>query len=109
MAKQPKITDAEDGSATRMPTEEQARELYPATFAALDAFRAANPKAGSASLEVTTMVDGFRRAGLAHHGTAVYPVEELSPAQVEAILTEPLLAVRLVAVEVAAAGAATAD
>lgn len=101
MAKQPKTTDAaaDHGADLLFLTEEQARERYPATAAALDAFRAANPKADAVELEVTAKVDGFRRGGIAHHGTATYRGGDLSPDQVEQILTEPQLAARLVAAD----------
>lgn len=111
MAKQPKKTDADEAAASVIAadlslTEEQARERYPATAAAFDAFRAANPDIGEVALKVTAKVDGFRRGGIAHHGTVTYRGGELSPDQVEQILTEPQLAAHLVAVE---AGPATAD
>lgn len=107
MAKQPKTTDAAASVvAADLPlTEEQMRQRYPTTVAALDAFRAANPEAGEVALQVTAKVNGFRRGGIAHQGTVTYRAGDLTPDQVEAILTEPQLAAHLVAIE---AGPATA-
>lgn len=52
--------------------------------------------ANPAILTVTARADGFRRAGIAHPAEPThYLVEDFTPRQLDALLTEPMLVTRL--------------
>ena len=44
-------------------------------------------------LRIISKKDGFRRAGMAHRGTRVYPAEFFSEEQIRTLLAEPMLVV----------------
>lgn len=49
-----------------------------------------------AIVRITSKKDGFRRAGMAHIGTADYPVDTFSDIQLEQLLAEPMLVVQMI-------------
>jgi hypothetical protein len=56
----------------------------------------AGNKPATGSLRITSTLEGFRRAGVAHsRQPQVFPVGSFSPEQIEALLAEPLLSVEL--------------
>lgn len=70
--------------------EEAFRARYPLTSAALDGLSVLGGT--SLTLRVTAKKPGFRRGGIAHAAEATdYPLQDLHPDQIEAILAEPML------------------
>lgn len=45
-------------------------------------------------IEITTRRDGFRRAGVPHHGATVHPEGAFSAAELALLRSEPMLVVR---------------
>lgn len=45
-------------------------------------------------LRITAKRDGFRRAGIAHHGTVDHPAERFTLEQIAALKSEPMLIVQ---------------
>ncbi len=45
-------------------------------------------------IRITTKKDGFRRAGMAHHGTKDYPDDAFTPEQIAQLEAEPMLVVQ---------------
>lgn len=43
------------------------------------------------TIKITAKVDGFRRAGLVHTGTQIYPFSAFTPEQLKSLVDEPLL------------------
>ncbi|WP_411037640.1 hypothetical protein [Shinella sp. BYT-45] len=73
-------------------------EDFPRTYAFLAAaFSEKSPKDYDGGIHVSARTNGFRRGGIAHStaGT-LFPLAEISPAQLEAFLGEPELTVELV-------------
>lgn len=52
--------------------------------------------AHEAIVRVTTKIEGFRRAGIAHYGTVEYPQGSLTEEQISQLLAEPNLVVDLI-------------
>lgn len=44
-------------------------------------------------IRITAKRDGFRRAGIAHHGTQTYPADHFSEEELAALKAEPMLVV----------------
>ncbi len=59
-------------------------------------------------LRIVSKQDGFRRAGVAHHGTQTYSLDHFSDAELAALKAEPMLVVDTVEVP-DEAGEAKAD
>jgi hypothetical protein len=53
-------------------------------------------------IKITSKKDGFRRAGLTHSGTVVYPDEAFTDEQLKTLKAEPLLVVEETSEEPAA-------
>jgi len=49
-------------------------------------------------IKIVSKKDGFRRCGVAHHGTSIYPLSKFTKEQVEALKSEPNLVVEVVEV-----------
>jgi len=47
-------------------------------------------------IRIIAKKDGFRRAGIAHHGTRDYPASQFSAEQLEQLRSEPLLVVQAI-------------
>lgn len=45
-------------------------------------------------LRITSRIDGFRRGGIAHHGTTDHPLSAFSEAQLQQLRAEPALIVQ---------------
>lgn len=43
------------------------------------------------TIKITAKVDGFRRAGVVHTGTQIYPFSAFTPDQLKSLVDEPLL------------------
>lgn len=71
---------------------------FPLTAAAIDAFMAKGGDQQPIGVRITSNVDGFRRAGMAHSkGTAEHPLEAFpEPRQLEQLLGERNLVVELI-------------
>lgn len=53
--------------------------------------------AGGSALRITSKVNGFRRAGVAHPSTPTeYPADVFTPEQAEALMAEPNLVVEVI-------------
>ncbi|TIX53017.1 MAG: hypothetical protein E5V28_30895 [Mesorhizobium sp.] len=89
-------------------TEAEFRAKYPRTFAALDAWRAAEGDEGEqpTGLRIKSKIEGFRRAGIAHSKATVdHPLETFAGrhegervglARLEMLFAEPNLVVELI-------------
>lgn len=80
-----------------LPEREEFRQQFPLVTAAFEAY-AASHETSPSGLRITSKIDGFRRAGMAHPKTAVeHPLNPFAdPLQIEQLLGEPNLVVELI-------------
>nr|WP_295470264.1 HI1506-related protein [Mesorhizobium sp.] len=72
----------------------EAKAKYPRFFAASEAWRAAHPGVLPTVMRITSKVEGFRRARMAHpKATVDHPIGTFDADQTEALLAEPNLKV----------------
>lgn len=81
-----------------MMSREQFAAAYPLTLALLEGFTGTGSLENPPVLRVTAKQEGFRRAGLVHsRRPQAFPLPtDLTPAQVEALLADPMLTVEVV-------------
>lgn len=98
----PKDGQAGDGAGLAAPVPagipDEMRKTFPLASAAIDAWRIRHPDAWPQAVRITSSVDGFRRAGMAHPKGAIEHAGSaiFDPARLEQLLAEPKLTVEFV-------------